>query len=146
MVVLEALVGVQGRLQVQVLRLQVEQLLAAPGAPLSLLDHQIAMQQLVATLLEGLAEPRHDRHTVEYVQLVARLVARMLHQSLLDLLVQAMTGPRFHQADVRRIEQCIKSSRRQPELALVGGIEEQQYPARLVQPLKTQQPELRWHG
>lgn len=145
-VVLGALVEVQGRLQAQVLRFQVEQLFAALGALRSLLDHQVAVQQLAAMLLEGFAELQHGQQAVGCVQLVAHLVVRALHQLLLDLLVQAVAGLGFHQAGVRRIEQCAEGSRRQPELALAGRIEEQQCPARLVQPLETQQPEPRRHG
>ncbi|MCC0404985.1 hypothetical protein LJG46_32855, partial [Pseudomonas aeruginosa] len=43
-----------------------------------LLDHQVAVQQLAAMLLEGFAELQHGQHAVGCVQLVAHLVVRAL--------------------------------------------------------------------
>jgi hypothetical protein len=107
--VLGALVHLQGHLQAQVL---FRQLALGFLAGAFLVLQQVAVEQLAAALLEGLADFQQVQHAAGRVQGVAHLVVGMFHQLLLDLFVQAVPRLGFHQAGVGGVEQAASRNSR----------------------------------
>ena len=143
---LRALVELQGDLQAAVLAFQISRRgRRGDFAEQAVHHHQVAAQQVAVVLFVGFAHLQQAQRAVAGVQGVAHQVVGAVAQLLLDRIMQLIARLGLHQAGVGGAEQGTQLDRRQAELAFAIGVEVEQGPACLIQPLETQHTEARRH-
>ncbi|MNJ33767.1 hypothetical protein D3C77_284570 [compost metagenome] len=145
LLLLGALVELQGDLQAVVAGLEFGRAQVRGIAWVGVDHHQVTAQQLAIVLLVGFAQFQQVQRPLGGVQGIAHQVAGALAQLQLDVVMQLVARLGLHQAGVGRADQGAEIDRRHAELTLAGRIEVKQGPAGFVQPLETQHAEPRGH-
>ncbi len=139
LLLLGALVDLQGQLQAVVARLQG---MSVELAVVFVVQHaQVAAQQLAIVLLERLAGFHQAQGVGLRVQDVAHPVIATIAQLQLNVVMQPVAGLRLHQAGIGRIDQRAELRSWQAELSVAGWVQVQHCPVRFVEPFETQHAE-----